>query len=89
LWLADRPTNPAYLRPDLHVCFDALTSMDGLVSRLATEPSGYQGCSRQPIVQRALSGKPERTLPNAAILARDAENDSWAILRLEWTSSDW
>jgi hypothetical protein len=76
IWLADRLVNPAYLRPDFYVCFDGLSSLQSLIWHTAR--SGVSGCSRQPIVQLALSGQ------LATILARDSERDHWAILRLEW-----
>jgi hypothetical protein len=72
IWLADRLTNPAYLRPALYVCFNALSSMQALIWETAR--SGVPCSHRVP--------------SNATILARDSEHDRWAILRLEWTSSD-
>jgi hypothetical protein len=80
IWLADRLTNPSYLRPAFYVCFDGLSSLQSLIWHTAR--SHVSGCSRQPIVQLAASGQ------LATILAKDSERDRWAILRLEWKMPD-
>jgi hypothetical protein len=88
LWLADRRTNASYSKPDIYVCFNSWSTLHSLVAHISTPRAGAFGCSRTPIVDRALSSKTDQSLPNAKVLARDAEDDHWAILRLEWTSSN-
>jgi hypothetical protein len=88
VWLADRQSNPDYSRPSIYVCFNSLSNAHVLVAEVSTRPTSSQTCSNNPIVERAQSGRHRhRTPPNATVLARDAESDHWAILRLEWPPS--
>jgi hypothetical protein len=85
-WLADRDSNPAYRQPELYVCFDS-TNFRAVISDLigTAKPSR---CSALDIMRRALSTEDDGKLPHVKILARDKINDSWAILRLDWTPTN-
>src|SRR5262249_32838891 len=86
VWLADRRSNPDYLRPNIYVCFNSWSNAYELVAEVLARQTGSPGCSNNPIVQRAQSGT-DRTPPSVSVLARDTESAYWAILRLEWPSS--
>jgi hypothetical protein len=86
-WLADRRSNPDYSRPNIYVCFNSWSTAHALVAEVLARENGSQGCSKNPIVERARSASSDGAFPNAAVLARDTERDYWAILRLEWPSS--
>jgi hypothetical protein len=86
VWLADRRSNPDYSRPKIYVCFNSWSTASVLVADVLNRQTGRLGCSSNPIVERARSGK-NGPPPNSVILARDTENDHWAILQLEWPSS--
>ncbi len=75
LWLADRRTNPQYLKPELYVCFVSNSSIQS-----ATPGFGPgAGCSSRQVVSDAANG-----VGNGQIIARDEVNDRWAIVRLSW-----
>jgi len=86
VWLADRRSNTDYARPSVYVCFHSLSNTHELVAEVLMRQTGSPSCSNDPIVERAQSGR-DWTHPSASVLARDTENDRWAILRLEWPSS--
>jgi hypothetical protein len=86
VWLADRRSNPNYLRPNIYVCFNSWSNAHELVAEVLARQTGRPGCSNNPIVNRVQSGT-DHTAPNATVLARDTESDHWTILRLEWSSS--
>ena len=86
VWLADRRSNPDYSQPGIYVCFNSWSTTGELVAKVLTGETGGQGCSNNPVVKRAQSST-NGTPPNVSVLARDTENDHWAILRLEWPSS--
>jgi hypothetical protein len=86
VWLADRRTKPDYSRPGIYVCFNSWSNAHELVAEVSPRQTASQRCSKNPIVERALSGT-DGTFPKASVLARATESDHWAILRLEWPSS--
>ncbi|MGE3910173.1 MAG: hypothetical protein AB7K36_12515 [Chloroflexota bacterium] len=83
VWLADKDTNPAYLRPDYFVCMTP-QHLRGILERITRQKDRVGLCSDMPIVKRALEGP--RPYLNHQLVDRDlSEGDSWAIVKLDWS----
>jgi len=86
VWLADRRTNDAYSRPSTFVCFKSISTVNSTTGRDIGQ------CTYFPLVQAAFGGAvqtvadPAKT-PKLIPIARDEAHDRWAIVRLEWPSS--
>jgi hypothetical protein len=82
LWLADRDTNPDYLKPDYFLC---VVSQD-IGTAIRPGKAAYDGCSKMPLIGAARSDS--RELASADLMAIDISGrDRWAIARLNWSRS--
>jgi hypothetical protein len=89
LWLADRETNPAYLRPDYFLCLynqDPKSVLTNLLRR-AQESAPPYGCSSLPLVKLASSNQPVSGLTLVDIDTEGLKTigyATWAIVKFDW-----
>lgn len=82
MWLRDRKTNPAYLKPDLFVCVRP-ASVFALLQIVTDQANEREGCGTIPLVAGAADGTQQHLYHE--IVARDpSPMDSWAIVRMDW-----
>ena len=82
LWLADRESNREYERPEYFLCV-TYQDLRTIVYRRRNVPLG---CSTGGVVRQAI----HRDKPSVGdvLVGRDPVNDSWAIVKLNWSALD-
>lgn len=92
LWLADKKTNPDYVRPEFFLCVtvQATSTVIEEVRRRKGIGEGNVGCERNQLVQLARRGEGKSVYPALEFLEADEKGadvvgyERWAIVRLNW-----
>ena len=82
LWMADRNTNSAYMKPDLYICFAALSTIAHIhAAKFGSEAQRFS-CSPKML------HLPELGEDRASVVAYDQANSQWAVIHMNWKTDD-
>lgn len=82
LWMADQNTNTAYMKPDLYICFAALSTVAHI------HAAKFGGEAQRSLCSPEILQLPELGEDKTSVVTYDQANSQWAIIRLRWKAAD-
>jgi hypothetical protein len=83
MWLADKKTNPAYLRPDTFVCMRARNFDTYAIRPPAVRDFDPNDCADLPLIER-IEKKRQRIIEHKVVARDQGKPSTWAIVQLDW-----